>query len=114
MDINPAMHELARKTCADPGVEDVVSYDVEDVHRLGYPSGFADLVTSYSCFHHWADPVQGLRECMRILRPGGVLHLVDTNGTSAPPLRRSARPSLNLNTSDSSPRRSRGATRRLP
>lgn len=32
---------------------------------------------SYSCFHHWEDPIQGLKECVRILKEGG-LYLVDS------------------------------------
>lgn len=79
VDINPTMHELARALATRRGVVDRLRFDLEDVHRLTYPDAFADLVVSYSCFHHWADPVAGIAECWRILKPGGRLLLIDTN-----------------------------------
>ncbi|WP_204319666.1 hypothetical protein, partial [Klebsiella aerogenes] len=27
---------------------------------------------------HWEDPIQGLKECVRILKEGGALYLVDS------------------------------------
>jgi ubiquinone/menaquinone biosynthesis C-methylase UbiE len=79
VDINPAMHTIAREVARDRGVEDRIRFDVEDVHHLSYPDGFADAVVSYSCFHHWADPARALREIKRILAPNGVLYIIDTN-----------------------------------
>lgn len=78
VDINPAMHELARFHVREKSVEANVLFDLEDVHALSYPDGFADMVVSYSCFHHWADPARALRECYRVLRDGGRLLLIDT------------------------------------
>ncbi|GAB3447122.1 class I SAM-dependent methyltransferase [Actinophytocola sediminis] len=78
VDINPAMHELAAAEFAQAGVTDRVRIVDADVHALPFADGYADLVVSYSCFHHWADPVVALNECHRILRPGGLLYLVDT------------------------------------
>ncbi|MFF5181835.1 class I SAM-dependent methyltransferase [Micromonospora sp. NPDC000316] len=91
VDINPAMHELARSTCTRMGVVDRVEFDRCDVHRLPYPDNHADLVVSYSCFHHWADPVTGLRECFRILRPGGMMVIWDTDGSRKSAVERIAR-----------------------
>jgi ubiquinone/menaquinone biosynthesis C-methylase UbiE len=82
VDINPAMHELAREQVRQRGVEDQVSFDLEDVHALSYPDRYADLVVSYSCFHHWADPMRAIRECHRVLGAGGRLVLVDTHRTA--------------------------------
>jgi ubiquinone/menaquinone biosynthesis C-methylase UbiE len=78
VDINPAMHELARAHVEERGVAAAVSFDLVDVHRQPYADGYADLVVSYSCFHHWAEPARALRECARVLAPGGKLLLVDT------------------------------------
>lgn len=79
VDINPRMHELARELATVRGVADRVRFDLEDVHELSYPDAFADLIVSYSCFHHWADPAKGLAECWRVLKPGGRLVIIDTN-----------------------------------
>lgn len=79
VDINPAMHEIARRTAADRAVTDKISFDLEDVHELRYPACFADAVVSYSCFHHWAHPARALSEIYRVLSPGGKLVIIDTN-----------------------------------
>jgi ubiquinone/menaquinone biosynthesis C-methylase UbiE len=78
VDINPAMHELARACVEDRGLSALVQFDLVDVHRQPYAASYADLVVSYSCFHHWAEPETALRECLRVLRPGGKLLLIDT------------------------------------
>jgi SAM-dependent methyltransferase len=44
---------------------------------LPYPDGLFDLVLSTTSFDHWSDQQAGLRECRRVLRPGGRLVLVD-------------------------------------
>lgn len=36
-----------------------------------------DLVVSSTSFDHWVDQQTGLRECYRVLKPGGTLVLVD-------------------------------------
>lgn len=78
VDINPAMHDLAAEHFVEAGVTDRIRIVEADVHRLPHVDEYADLVVSYSCFHHWADPVVALNECHRILRPGGLLYVVDT------------------------------------
>jgi ubiquinone/menaquinone biosynthesis C-methylase UbiE len=45
--------------------------------RLPLPARSVDLVLSTTSFGHWTDPVQGLREVCRVLRPGGSLLLVE-------------------------------------
>jgi ubiquinone/menaquinone biosynthesis C-methylase UbiE len=79
VDINPAMHELARAHCHERGVAGNVHFDLADIHALQYPDRFADLIVSYSCLHHWANPTQALRECYRVLADGGQLLIVDTH-----------------------------------
>src|SRR5215475_89060 len=46
VDINPAMHEIARRTAAERAVADRIVFDLQDVHELRYPAGFADAVVS--------------------------------------------------------------------
>lgn len=78
VDINEAMHELARARVETLGLFDQVSFDNIDVHDQPFEDHYADLIVSYSCLHHWADPVQGLKECYRVLAPGGLLFILDT------------------------------------
>ena len=44
--------------------------------KLPYASNRFDLVFSDASIKHWPNPARGLRECVRVLRPGG--HLVVT------------------------------------
>jgi ubiquinone/menaquinone biosynthesis C-methylase UbiE len=44
---------------------------------LPFAEGVFDLVTTLSSFHLWEQPVSGLREVARVLRPGGLLLLTD-------------------------------------
>lgn len=43
-----------------------------DAQDMPLKDNFADLVFSRGCIPFWPDHVQGLRECYRILKPGGV------------------------------------------
>ena len=52
---------------------ETVQQDVTDLSR--WPAGSFDFVASYGVLHHTPDPIGGLREHFRIVRPGGVLWL---------------------------------------
>lgn len=78
LDINPSMLELANNKIASLDLTKRVKLVQGDVHSLPYPDACFDLIFSYSCFHHWQDPIEALQECERVLKDGGVLYLVDT------------------------------------
>ncbi|MGK4008760.1 class I SAM-dependent methyltransferase [Sorangium sp. So ce1036] len=77
VDINPAMLDLARDNLAGRPEAQRIELVKQDVHALSFEDRCADVVISWSCYHHWADPVRGLAECWRILRPGGILSIFD-------------------------------------
>ena len=56
---------------------EVVSGRVElrhgDAMDLPYPDGSFDAVCAIETFYFWPDPLRGLREAYRVLRPGGTL-----------------------------------------
>jgi ubiquinone/menaquinone biosynthesis C-methylase UbiE len=73
VDVDPAEIDRARssagaKALAGRGQPEFL---VADVARLPFDDGAFDLVTSTFSMHHWADPVAGLTELRRVLRPGG-------------------------------------------
>lgn len=66
------MISTAEEAVAKQKLDDRIEIEYADVHDLPYEEGFADTVISRSTIHHWADPVQALREIYRILKPEGI------------------------------------------
>ncbi|HVR76824.1 MAG TPA: class I SAM-dependent methyltransferase [Acidimicrobiia bacterium] len=73
LDLDPAMIERARANADSAGGDNGrrPSFLVGDVASLTFPDESFDLVVSTLSMHHWADPVTGLTEIDRVLRPGG-------------------------------------------
>lgn len=59
--------ELARKK----GLEDRLFAVVGVAENMPLPDNSADLVVSHGSIFFWDDPVKGLKEVYRVLRPGG-------------------------------------------
>ncbi len=66
------MVRVAQELTADPRAR----FHAATAEHLPGPHGVFDLVVSTTSFDHWADQ-QGLRECARVMAPGGRLVLVD-------------------------------------
>jgi len=71
------MLDAARRRIADHGLESRIRVERQDVHAMSYPDGYARYIVSRSTIHHWADPVQALREIHRVLEPKGVALIHD-------------------------------------
>lgn len=73
LDLDPAMIERARANAARMGDDQdhEPSFVVGDVASMPFPDGSFDLVVSTLSMHHWTDPVAGLAEIGRVLRPDG-------------------------------------------
>jgi ubiquinone/menaquinone biosynthesis C-methylase UbiE len=71
------------KVAAAPGVpgapagDERLKFSAGVAEQLPYQDGSFDLVVSVTSFDHWSDQLAGLRECHRVLVPGGHLVLVD-------------------------------------
>jgi SAM-dependent methyltransferase len=72
LDLDPAMIARTRANTNRSGNGDQrrPSFLVGDVAALAFPDRSFDLVVSTLSMHHWADPVAGLAEIGRVLRPG--------------------------------------------
>ena len=75
-DITPEMLTQAEKLARERGLSNVV-FETADAGGLPYPEASFDLVTCRIAPHHFPDIVQFVREAARVLRPGGVLAVVD-------------------------------------
>lgn len=51
---------------------------------LPFAAAQFDLVYSIGSIKHWPQPAQGLAECVRVLRPGGHLLVVEVDGDCTP------------------------------
>ena len=70
VDIAPAMLARARSVASGPLV-------AADVQALPFADGCFDWAVGSLLFCEVADPLAGLRELRRVLRPGGSLHLLE-------------------------------------
>jgi demethylmenaquinone methyltransferase/2-methoxy-6-polyprenyl-1,4-benzoquinol methylase len=71
VDISPRMVEIARAKNDDPRV----AWLVQDTRRLPMADGSCDRVICYSVWPHFDDHAAVAREFLRVLRPGGSLHV---------------------------------------
>jgi ubiquinone/menaquinone biosynthesis C-methylase UbiE len=71
VDPAPGMIDMARRLT--PGA----TFYVRGAEALPLPDASVDVAVSTAAFHHWQDPLSGLREISRVLRPGGHFFLAD-------------------------------------
>lgn len=73
VDAAAEMVRVAEESTPDPRVRFLAG----TAEHLPGPDGAFDLVVTITSFDHWADQEAGLRECARVMAPGGRLVLVD-------------------------------------
>jgi ubiquinone/menaquinone biosynthesis C-methylase UbiE len=77
LDASSAMVERARRHAADAGLSERIIFEVGYARRMPFPDSSFDAVVSTASIHHWKDPVAGLDEMHRVLKPGGYALLYD-------------------------------------
>lgn len=82
IDLSPRMLARARRRTANRGVD--AELGVMDVERLTLPEASFDVAVATFVFCSVADPVEGLRELRRVLRPGGRLVLLEHQRSESP------------------------------
>jgi ubiquinone/menaquinone biosynthesis C-methylase UbiE len=73
VDPSEGMIEVAR------GLETKASFMVGLAEAIPLPDSSVDVALTTLSFHHWDDPMSGLREIRRVLKPGGRFCLADVN-----------------------------------
>ena len=71
--------ESARAEQHEPLTGARVGYMAGDVYRLGLPIRSFDVVHAHQVLQHLSDPAAALTEIRRVLRPGGVLAVRDSD-----------------------------------
>jgi SAM-dependent methyltransferase len=74
IDREPSVVEEAARS-ARPGLE----FHVGDVYQLDFEPGSFDVVHAHQVLQHLRDPIAALTEMRRILRPGGLLAVRDSD-----------------------------------
>jgi SAM-dependent methyltransferase len=72
--------EIARKS----GLQDRLFAVVGAAEHMPFPDGSVDLVVSRGSIFFWEDPVKGLQEVYRVLRPGGKAYIGGGAGSGYP------------------------------
>jgi len=75
LDLSP--EQIARARRRGAGLGERVSFVEGDAIDMPFDSGEFDLVYSLGSLKHWPDRARGLRECVRVLGPGGRLWLTE-------------------------------------
>ena len=75
-DVTPEMLDVAAKLAAEKGIANV-AFEQADAEALPFDDARFDLVTCRIAPHHFTDITAFLAEAQRVLKPGGVLAVVD-------------------------------------
>ena len=78
LDLAATMVDQARGLAAGSGAGNV-SFEVGSAYELPYGDASFDVVYAHQVMQHLADPVQALREARRVLRPGGLVAVRDSD-----------------------------------
>lgn len=73
IDISPALINFAKKKAEEEHLTDKVNFLVEDGYNLSFESNSFDAVTGHTYLGVLSDPEKGLKEMIRVCKPGGVV-----------------------------------------
>jgi len=76
IDLSPGMLKRAKRLLTEDQ-KDHITLNEMDAQDMGFPDNHFDDVVATFVFCSVPDPVLGLREALRVTRPGGRLHLLE-------------------------------------
>lgn len=82
IDLSEDMIVCARKRAQHRGL--AIHFQVADAQALPFADASFDIVFSLGSAKHWPDPLRGLGECWRVLKPGGELLIADATSDATP------------------------------
>ncbi len=75
IDLSTAQIARARQRAHRKGY--ALQFEVADAQMLPFPEASFDVVFSFGSAKHWPNPLKGIGECWRVLKPGGELLVAD-------------------------------------
>ena len=88
VDISSEMLKVMEGKVASEGLSDRISAETGDAENLGFPDGSFDAVTCAFGVRNFEDMEKGIREMLRVLRPGGKLVILELSMPSGRILRK--------------------------
>ncbi len=79
VDIAPAYLDLARKQAWSSAVADHISFQTADIGGLPFADGEFDMVWCAHSLYSLPDPLAALRELRRVVRPGGLVAILEND-----------------------------------
>jgi ubiquinone/menaquinone biosynthesis C-methylase UbiE len=76
IDVREEALKHGRELARNRGISNV-TFRVASVYQLPYPDGSFDAAFACAVIQHLATPVEALKEMRRVLKPGGVIAIVD-------------------------------------
>lgn len=77
VDISAGMLEVGREKIAKRGLTGVISMELGDSEALHFPDHHFDAITVAFGVRNFEHRLQGLQEMHRVLKPGGVVHVLE-------------------------------------
>ncbi|MDH5567797.1 MAG: methyltransferase domain-containing protein [Myxococcales bacterium] len=77
IDIDAHLVGLAKRRCKELGLEDRIEFRVVEPGPLDFPDNAFDFVVSSGAFTQIENKLDVFKECLRVLKPGGVLTSYD-------------------------------------
>ena len=66
-----------RSSAEKVGVENLIRFQYLQAEKLPFDNGEFDAVFMYTSLHHMDDKVNALKECVRVIKRGGILIIIE-------------------------------------
>lgn len=78
IDIEPTVVEQARENATSQGLSNL-RFEVASIYELPFPDESFDAVFAHTVLQHLSEPVKALGEIHRVMKPGGVVGLRESD-----------------------------------